>query len=310
MKGEQNLEQILHSLKGAPADIFLALAVHRGPQTVKMLSRHSRYSERTARQAVVRLKEVGLVSYDPDLRAWSLVPDSPFLTVLRQELFGKTAVCPPADKLSTELSTAPAVTAENSAGEPDFSAAGQEMSCADQDPGHDMQTAVGITAEDFGEIGEDSNAEVEVFAAKSEKSSNSDRSLTITTTTNSNIKPDQEVVSKQAKASRMRKSRAPADMRQKVLAEWLVRGGIGRKSAKMRELLASDLDLEDVKAHVLERLAWEAGLIPDSPAFSPGLLITKLLAGDPPPLMRCERCLHLPNKVGLCHCDYEMLVQR
>ena len=78
----------------------------------------------------------------------------------------------------------------------------------------------------------------------------------------------------------------------------------------MRELLASDLDLETVKAHVLERLAWEAGLITDGPPYKPGLLILKLLSGDPPPPMRCEDCLRLPNQQGLCGCDYEILMQR
>lgn len=78
----------------------------------------------------------------------------------------------------------------------------------------------------------------------------------------------------------------------------------------MRELLARDLDIETVKAHVLERLAWEAGLIAEGPPYKPGLLIHKLLSGDPPPPMRCEDCLRPPDKQGLCACDYEILIRR
>jgi hypothetical protein len=169
--------------------------------------------------------------------------------------------------------------------------------------------AAGPLGEDFCETAEDFSGSEHEFSDPG--SQNSSFSGPITTITPPPPDPDlKEVSSKQIRSANAQNSRSKAFEEQKILAYWLVKGEIGRKTPKMRELLAADLDLETVKAHVLERLAWQAGLIGEGSSYSAGLLITKLLGGDPPPPMRCEKCLGLPNKNGLCRCDFEAVIQR
>ena len=64
MNDAQNLEQLQRALKGAPGAILWAFVLNAGPQTARMLSRHSGYSDRAARQGAGRLEEIGLVSYN------------------------------------------------------------------------------------------------------------------------------------------------------------------------------------------------------------------------------------------------------
>ena len=339
MNGTQSLEQLLHSLKGAPALLIIALVLNEGPQTVKMLSRHSSYSDRVVREGLWRLEALGLVTHNSDLRAWSPVTNSMFLTLLGQALLGfaapgngdivhdaeQTAVYQITNKLSTELSTGPssedgfaALTEEYNAGDAFFAGSprrGLDQGREDFSGGrHDFSTNKAESCagrfdpqEDFSSAGENSASAADFSFASGEESSAPPGPITTITTT---TKPDQTVASKQVRPANTQNARSTDRDRRKLMAYWLERGGIGRKTPKMRELLASDLDLETVKAHVLERLAWEAGLIREGPPYSPGLLITKLLSGDPPPPMRCEHCLALPDKLGLCRCDYDLLVRR
>ena len=76
--------------------------------------------------------------------------------------------------------------------------------------------------------------------------------------------------------------------------DWLLRGGVGQNSPKMRELLSLALHPDYVAAHVLERLAQvQAGQ-----NYPVGWLINKMLCGDMAPPMRCVDCLQLD-----CYCD-------
>lgn len=137
------------------------------------------------------------------------------------------------------------------------------------------------------------------------------RACITTTTAKSPDTLEQEVVSKQAGKKRGRASprRSPEA---RVMAAWLERGGVGRYSPKMDELLARDLDLEVVQAHVLERLACEKGLVSGQPIYTPGLLVRKLEDGDPPPPMRCEKCFSLRrlSSLGWCDCELEQVISR
>jgi hypothetical protein len=90
---------------------------------------------------------------------------------------------------------------------------------------------------------------------------------------------------------------------------WLTRGGIAPGSPKMREILAKKPDLQTVRAHVLERQACVRENEEGAPYYGVGLLIRRLLDGDPPPPMRCEVCLDLPDSRGWCRCDYEALIK-
>lgn len=105
-------------------------------------------------------------------------------------------------------------------------------------------------------------------------------------------------------------ARAPAAQNTAEIAYWLKRGGVAPGSPKMRQLLAASPDPQTVKAHVLERLAWVDGLVEGRESYGVGLLIRRILDGDPPPAMRCESCLRLPDKLGWCQCDYESVVKR
>lgn len=72
------------------------------------------------------------------------------------------------------------------------------------------------------------------------------------------------------------------------IADLLTGAGIGRNSAKMRALLAARLSLDYVRAHVDAR----AAALERGEEYSAGLLITRLLDGDPAPAVacRCGRC--------------------
>lgn len=79
-----------------------------------------------------------------------------------------------------------------------------------------------------------------------------------------------------------------------LVAHWLRRAGVGERSRKWRELMALNLDWQYVRAHALERLA-----NPDR--IWPGLLINRLLDGDPPPPEpRCPKCYTILNNYGWC----------
>ena len=322
MNSGWDLNQVERGLKGAPAAIFLALVLHGGPQTVKHLCGRTAYSDKVVRQGLAHLEEMGLVVYDADFRAWDLEPQTPLLIWLQQGLLAKNAWGDGGSndgeaELSTELSTGVTPEAKTNGAKEESTTAGEEITTGAyanaektvgiQDNGREDFAA---TAEEFTAKVEDSGLEREKITIDKEEFTGSSGILLTTTTTKHLHPDDQVVVSKQAGNAKKQRLKASAGRREKILIEWLVRGGIGRKTPKMRQLLASDLDLETVKAHVLERMAWEAGLIADSQPYKPGLLIHKLLSGDPPPAMRCEDCLRLPNQQGLCGCDYELHMRR
>ena len=96
--------------------------------------------------------------------------------------------------------------------------------------------------------------------------------------------------------------------RQKEVRRWLVKAGVGWRSATMLELLQLDLDPGYVAAHVLEFLATEAGIAERSKPFTVGLLIRRLRDSDPAPAKRCPTCLKHKNKLGLCDCDLQGLI--
>ena len=119
--------------------------------------------------------------------------------------------------------------------------------------------------------------------------------LTFTTTTK---QIDQEAVVSNAGAGACEvtagKAPSPVD---NLIKSWLERGGVGPNSPQMQQLMAKQLDLNYIKAHVLERLAQvQAG----NGRFGVGLLITRLSAGDAPPAMRCEECLKIEQE---CRCN-------
>ena len=86
------------------------------------------------------------------------------------------------------------------------------------------------------------------------------------------------------------------------IRHWLLRGGIGANSVKMRQLLLKNLNINFVKAHVLERL-YRVKLHENNPTQHPnypvGWLINKLQCGDTAPPMRCSTCL---NHTRYCTC--------
>jgi hypothetical protein len=92
-----------------------------------------------------------------------------------------------------------------------------------------------------------------------------------------------------------------------AVERWLTRAGVGRRSPKMRELLALDLDPGYVAAWVLE-YEWYVAEMARRPGervngrrqFSTGTLIRILLDGDAAPPERCEACLERP---GDCYCS-------
>lgn len=133
-----------------------------------------------------------------------------------------------------------------------------------------------------------------------------------TATTKEDPDPDQGIsVVNSTERARAKKSPSPSlSAEQQEVAHWLIRGGIGRNSPKMKQLLSMELDPEHVKAHVLEKLAWQEGLEEEERPFKTGLLIRKLEDGDEAPALRCETCLKRPNAQGWCRCDYDALIKR
>jgi hypothetical protein len=259
---------------------------------------------------LVRLQEMGVAFCDREMRAWYLVPQTELLLLLQEALAADAAqrrLPSSREKLSTELSTGADWAEDSAVCAEDFSVCGEYFA-------GEAERAVEETAVSAGRGAEDSSAAVEVSSAAAEVSS---RGREDSTASGPNldswlVDPDQEKDNKQLDYGngRRRWRGESTDGGQERLAEWLVKGGVGPGSPKMGELLAAGLELETVKAHVLERLAWMAGRLPDTEDYRPGLLIYRLLNDHPPPPMRCELCLGLPDKLGLCACDYDQLIRR
>jgi len=80
--------------------------------------------------------------------------------------------------------------------------------------------------------------------------------------------------------------------------KWLLKAGVGRKSKKMRVLVGMNMEVNYVKAWVLEFIWWKKKnrMHPGQShrgreQFSVGTLIRILEDEDPAPPMRCEECL-------------------
>ena len=91
-----------------------------------------------------------------------------------------------------------------------------------------------------------------------------------------------------------------AEERLSKISDWLRLAGVGRRSPKMRQLLALDLDETYVRAWTLYSLWWqrESTRRPNHPIdgrrrFATGTLIRILLDGDQAPPDRCPDCLEL-----------------
>lgn len=332
--------ELARSLKGAPAAIFLALVLHGGPQTTKNICLYTDYSIKVVRHGLAHLQQTGLVTYDCDLRAWYLLRDSQLLHLLQQAI--ETAVTPEsyhptapaiaidAGWLAAALSTEEETTterAENTAEEADSAARGVDYAAEGAESAGgatdsalpDSQTALStavtveetsFAGENFALVGVDSALKGVDFAPQGADSAPSRAPITLTTTTIHPDSNDPEVVSKQVSAKSTKAPQSRGDLRQGAVKAWLIRGGVAPNSAKMRELLAHNLDLATVRAHVLERQAYDAGLVDGRVEFNAGLLIRKLLDGDPPPPLRCQDCLRLPDRLGMCGCDYETIIKR
>ena len=117
---------------------------------------------------------------------------------------------------------------------------------------------------------------------------------TFTTTTTKQTNQEAVVVTREAHHENHDLPPTPVD---NLIKAWLERGGVGPNSPQMQQLMAKQLDVDYVKAHVLERLAQVQG---GNNRFGAGLLITRLSAGDAPPAMRCEECLKIEHE---CNCD-------
>lgn len=92
------------------------------------------------------------------------------------------------------------------------------------------------------------------------------------------------------------------DNHKRTIKDLLLRAGVGEKSPKMKQLLAMNLDVKYVEAHVLERL-YQARLHDANPIQNPDYpvawLINKLVCGDPSPAPRCSTCL---QNYSYCYC--------
>jgi predicted transcriptional regulator len=87
---------------------------------------------------------------------------------------------------------------------------------------------------------------------------------------------------------------------------WLTRAGIGRRSPKLAEIIATEPDPSHIKAWVLylewwtrEAERYPGAVIDGRQQFSVGTLITVLLDGDPTPEVRCSQCLEEDRN---CYC--------
>jgi hypothetical protein len=316
MNSQETLRDVVRSLKGAPAAIFLAQVLHSGPQTVRMLSADTGYSDKVVRQGLLHLQHMGLSYRDSDLRAWYLVPGSQVLEHLGGAAAAagstETAVrgvdpnlsANAAAELSTELSTGrqwPGKAEE-------ISASGAQIGAVPSADAPEWQEATNNGWEKCAPEREESSASA-VGSPGSGRTKSSSRAALLTTTTAKTADYENSAgVSKYARSENEKNSRVPASAGS--LMFWLTRGGIAPGSPKMREILSLKPELETVKAHVLERQALVRENSEIASHYGVGLLIRKLLDGDPPPPMRCETCLELPDHRGWCLCDYEAVMTR
>jgi hypothetical protein len=330
MKSQETLTDVVRSLKGAPAVIFLAQVLHGGPQTVRMLCAETGYSDKVVRQGLLHLQHIGLSYRDSDLRAWYLVPGSQILALLggaaaaaggsEPPVHGKNPHADPAasavhgknphpapsaaEELSTELSTGP----EWGGGAEESSANGAQNGAVPSAHAPARPEACENGWENNGPGKEESSASDAGSSGVWRERSFSRAAVHTTTTVNTQNCENSAAVSKYAQTENGTNGRVPIG--DGKLMFWLKRGGIAPGSPKMREIMALKPDLETVKAHVLERQALVRENSENKSYYGVGLLIRKLLDGDPPPPMRCETCLELPDHRGWCLCDYEEVMKR
>jgi hypothetical protein len=317
MNGEKALTEVVRSLKGAPGVIFLALVLHGGPQTVRMLCTRTGYSDKAVRPGLLHLQRMGLAYRDRELRAWYLVPGSLLLahlsSVMEDDRGSGTAVWEHAPSpaardaadLSTELSTGPEradATEENSACGAQFDAVPSPVEPPRPDaPSSGRENKAGTV--------EDSSPFRRGSAGQGHEKSSSRAAILTTTPTTADQQQDKNTVAVSKYAHGAERKYGRNRLGEGDLKAWLTRGGIAPGSPKMREILAQKPDLQTVMAHVLERQASVRENEAGAPTYGVGLLIRKLLDGDPPPPMRCETCLELPDSRGWCRCDYDALIK-
>lgn len=299
--------QTLVALKGAPASILLAFSVTGGPLTVRRLCLLTGYCDKVVRQALARMRAMGLLINDPELHTWQVNPASRQAAMLLRALRSGDIYSAHAE----DSAPRPAGSAGFPSGPGAFSSADAEDSVRRPSaPSRPRSSAPGALssadAEDISREAEGSAAP----AADSSASRAPDLTASSTTSPLDYYAQEIEVEERERTSAGKRPSPGPLSARQKEVRRWLLKGGVGSRSPVLAELLALDLEPRQVMAHVLERLAWEEGLVPEQARYPVGLLVTRLRDGDPPPPMRCPDCLSLKNAHGLCRCELEALIKR
>lgn len=123
-------------------------------------------------------------------------------------------------------------------------------------------------------------------------------------TTTSNTSQANHTNQKASSSNKSLKSAIFALSRQQPeIYELLLEGGIGAETPKMLELLQLHLDVDCVEPHVLQFLFEQKR---DNGRHSPGMLIYRLIQGDPPPPLRCRKHLEVLEPCMQCELAFRM----
>lgn len=242
----------IHSLKGAPASILIALALTGVSMTNQDLQLITGYTDKPITDGLAMLEIHGLAQHNGRQYGWSL-PHGLQLPLFPSALLGR-------ESRSASLGSG-------------SEAVDNPVDNLDDGPTLDRKNS-DLSSEKFRSSGGPTYTRAR---APGSSSSSSD--------------PLSRTEGEEEEGRRVRKF---SDLRDAAdnpaIYRLLAEAGVGRRSKAMRRILALELDVDDVRAFVLDRQAL---------GYPVGHLIRKLLDGDPLPPARCPHCKRpLP-----CYCS-------
>lgn len=244
----------LHSLKGAPASILIALALTGVAMTNQDLQIATGYTDKPITDGLALLELHGLAQYNGRQYGWSL-PQGLQLPLFPAALLGRE---------SRSASLGSGIEAVDNLVDNQGPANGADRKYSD--------------------------LRSEIFRSSAPPPHTHARARGFSSSSDPFSEKGKE--EEERKKPRDRKFSELRDANRDVF-ELLLQAGVGRRSKKMVELLALELQPDHVRAFVNEQKAL---------GYPTGHLIQKLLDGDPVPPMRCDQC----GRPTPCYCSVIM----
>jgi hypothetical protein len=273
---EMNREKVsmVRSLQGSPASILIALMATGGSMLNKELCMWTGYSDKPIAEGVALLETLGMVQFNGRRYGWSIHGGGEQLGLFDQsralpakaeqaETEAKEVAALPGHSLTEESKPPPPQPQKEDEETYRQTSMKSEIFRVDVINPQETYRQTSMKSEIF-RVGEDQNSRRSTNTRARPFSSSSSLSLSFDPLSLDLVEEEKEIKNKE---------------------KWLLRAGIGKGSPKMYELLSAGLELEYIKAHVLE---YEWSMANEHP---PRLCIGTLI-------VRCEEC-----KEVKCYCD-------